>query len=118
MWAHSQATVLISCRCSNSIKDRYPSAVNNITKVQLRADNGDWMDANGNTGWTFVLDTSKLKNGKHTLQARAFDGTDYSDLANRTIKVDNPKQAQKGFIPMMDGGWRWPCWPWLAPSYS
>jgi len=70
-----------------------------IEKVQCRVDSGDWEDATGNTTWTYNLDTTKLKNGKHTLQARAYDGTDYSDIVNRTISVDNQKVAGKGFIP-------------------
>jgi hypothetical protein len=70
-----------------------------IVKVQLRVDSGDWTDAAGNSTWTYTLDTTKLKNGKHTLQARAYDEMDYSDIVNRTITVDNQKEAAKGFIP-------------------
>jgi len=71
----------------------------NIVGVQIRLDSGDWIDVSGNSTWTYTLDTTKLKNGKHTLQARAYDGMDYSDIVNRTITVDNQKEAAKGFIP-------------------
>jgi len=74
-----------------------------IVKVQIRIDSSDWTDAIGNETWSYTLDTTKLKNGKHTLQARAFDGMDYSDIANRTITVDNQKAAGKGFIPGFAG---------------
>jgi len=77
--------------------------VDDITKVQLRVDSGDWTDASGTLGWQYSLDTTKLKNGPHTLQARAFDGTDYSDIVNRTITVDNQKAQGKGFIPGFPG---------------
>jgi hypothetical protein len=71
----------------------------NVTNVQLRVDSGYWIDATGTVGWQITLDTTKLKNGQHTFQARAFDGTDYSELANKTVTVDNQKAAGKGFIP-------------------
>jgi hypothetical protein len=77
--------------------------VDDITKVQLRVDSGDWTDASGTLGWQYSLDTTKLKNGPHTLQVRAFDGTDYSDIVNRTITVDNQKAQGKGFIPGFPG---------------
>jgi hypothetical protein len=74
-----------------------------IVKVQLRVDSGEWLDAAGNSTWTYSLDTTKLKDGRHTFQARAFDGKDYSDIVKRTVIVDNAKPAAKGFIPGFDG---------------
>jgi hypothetical protein len=74
-----------------------------IVKVQLRVDSGEWLDAAGNSTWTYSLDTTKLKDGRHTFQARAFDGMDYSDIVNRTVVVANSKPAGKGFIPGFDG---------------
>jgi hypothetical protein len=74
-----------------------------IVKIQLRVNSGEWLDASGNSTWTYTLDTTKLKDGKHTLQVRAFDGMDYTDIVNRTIVVDNAKPAAKGFIPGFDG---------------
>jgi hypothetical protein len=74
-----------------------------VLSVQVRIDGGDWADASGNYTWQYVLDTAKLKNGKHTLGARAFDGKDYSDIVERQFAVDNQKAQGKGFIPMVDG---------------
>jgi hypothetical protein len=73
-----------------------------VVIVQLRVDSGEWMNASGNLTWSYTLETAKLKNGVHILQARAYDGTDYSDYVNLTITVDNQKTASKGFIPMTD----------------
>jgi len=70
-----------------------------VVSVQVRVDGGDWTDANGNYSWQFVLDTTKLKNGKHQIEARAFDGTGYSDIVTRQFTVDNQKAQAKGFIP-------------------
>jgi len=53
----------------------------------------------GNSTWQYTLDTTSLRNGKHTLQARAYAGMDYSEIVNRTVSVDNAKSEGKGFIP-------------------
>jgi DNA-binding beta-propeller fold protein YncE len=74
-----------------------------VVRVQLRVDSASWVDAAGNHTWQIAIDTAKLKNGKHTLQARSFDGTVYSELVNRTITVDNWRPAAKNIIPMVEG---------------
>jgi hypothetical protein len=74
-----------------------------VVNIQLRIDTGEWINVTGTSTWTYTLDTTKLKNGKHTLQVRAYDGMDYSDIANRTITVDNQKAVGKGFIPGFAG---------------
>jgi hypothetical protein len=67
----------------------------NITGIQLRVDSGQWTDVSGNPGWQFNIDTTGLSNGNHILEARAFDGTDYSDTVARTARVDNPVPVVK-----------------------
>ena len=74
-----------------------------VVMVQIRVDAGEWTNATGNSSWESVLDTSRLRNGKHTLLARAFDGMDYSEVARRNITVDNSKTVGKGFIPGFGG---------------
>jgi hypothetical protein len=60
-----------------------------VTIVQVRVDNGEWMNASGSPGWQLTLDTTTLSNGNHTIGLRAFDGKDYSDPVVRTVNVDN-----------------------------
>jgi len=74
-----------------------------VAGVQVRVDGGKWTNATGTGSWEFVLDTARLKNGPHILEARAFDGADYSDAVNRTMIVDNQKAQGKGFIPGFSG---------------
>jgi len=75
-----------------------------VVVVQVKVDDGPWMNATGTSSWQFSLDTSKMKNGAHSLAARAFDGTDYSDPVARTFSVDNKNQGTaKGFIPGLEG---------------
>jgi hypothetical protein len=75
-----------------------------VLSVEVRIDGGVWLNATGAYAWQFSLDTTKLKNGKHLLEARAFDGKDYSDLAAVNFTVDNQKAQGKGFIPGFTGG--------------
>jgi hypothetical protein len=75
-----------------------------VVAVQVKVDDGPWTNASGTSSWEFSLDASKMKNGAHSLAARAFDGTDYSDPASRTFSVDNKAQnTSKGFIPGLEG---------------
>jgi len=75
----------------------------NIVSVQISIDGGGWANTSVKSNWTFSLDTTALKKGRHTLQARAFDGTHYSDTVNRTILIDNTAPSGKGFIPGFTG---------------
>ena len=75
-----------------------------VASVQVRIDGGDWTDAAGDYTWQYSLETTKLKNGKHSLEARAFDGKDYSDVATTGFSVDNLKAQGKGFIPGFEVG--------------
>jgi hypothetical protein len=74
-----------------------------VVKVQVSLDGGEWTDATGNASWTFRWDTTKLKNGPHVIQARAFDEVEYSFVVNRTLIIDNQKASGKGFIPGFEG---------------
>jgi hypothetical protein len=69
----------------------------NITRVEWRVDNGTWAAADGTLNWSFGLDSTKLKDGKHTLQVRTYDGKHYSAVIERPFRVKNAKAA--GFIP-------------------
>jgi hypothetical protein len=54
-------------------------------------DGGDWRLANGTAGWQFTVNTARLKDGRHVLRARAFDGQAYSGVAETGFTVKNPK---------------------------
>ncbi len=44
-----------------------------VVKVYISTDGKQWLDANGISPWSYKLDTTKLKNGKITIYARAED---------------------------------------------
>jgi hypothetical protein len=60
-----------------------------VTLVQVRIDGGSWLTATGTTSWTRSWDTTGVSDISHTIDARSFDGTDYSALDSVTVTVDN-----------------------------
>ncbi|TET89695.1 MAG: hypothetical protein E3J35_08925 [Methanomassiliicoccales archaeon] len=57
--------------------------------VEVRVDSSGWARAIGTTSWSYELDTTLLSDGRHTIYARSFDGTDYSALATLTVTIKN-----------------------------
>jgi hypothetical protein len=73
-----------------------------ISSVQLRIGSGDWQNAAGTGNWSRSFDSTKLKNGEYVVQARAWDGYNFSQPAMITIKVKNTQAAGKSFLPGME----------------
>jgi hypothetical protein len=61
----------------------------NVTKVQIKFDEGNWMPVTGTAGWTYSLDTNILTDGLHTMHARVYNGKTYSDEISTDFRVDN-----------------------------
>jgi hypothetical protein len=68
-----------------------------ISGVEVRVDRKDWTEAAGLADWSYVLDTTKLSNGRHTVYARAWDGKSHSQNATVTVDVENV-QASAGLL--------------------
>jgi len=64
-----------------------------ITKVEIRIDNNGWHVANGTNSWNYSINTKELKNGKHVVESRSYDGHDYSNVASIHIEVKNKKKT-------------------------
>jgi len=62
-----------------------------LEHVELRMDGGMWYNATGTDNWTSQLDTTLLAKGRHTIEARAFDGNLYSANAIVNVTVNNSK---------------------------
>ncbi len=67
-----------------------------ITRVEIKIDDGGWVVTNGTTYWNYEVDTSILPDGNHTVYARSFDGTDYSTAVEVAFVVDNHKSVGDG----------------------
>ena len=79
-----------------------------VQQVQVRIDNRTWETAQDTANqtyhtWKYTVNTTRLANGVHRLEARAYDGSRYSTLSGMEFSVQNPsKPARAGkLIPGM-----------------
>lgn len=63
-----------------------------VERVEIRIDEGPWIQVNGTTSWSYTWSTTTVSDGWHNIQARSFDGRDYGWDAS-TIIVDNSHQV-------------------------
>lgn len=61
-----------------------------IKKVELKIDNGEWILANGKNNWKYVWNTIDVGNGFHKIYARCYDGKNYSEITSVKVNVNNP----------------------------
>jgi hypothetical protein len=64
-----------------------------LTSVLVRIDGGNWQTATGLENWSLKIGTGGLTIGEHTIEARAFDGSLYSDTASVKVTVVNPEPS-------------------------
>jgi len=77
-----------------------------LEKVEIRVDEGGWKATTAIGGereewteWEFLLDTTELEDGWHTISVRAFDGETYSDVGWIEILVGNTVQPEPNVKP-------------------
>ena len=74
-----------------------------VSKVQVKVDSGDWMDASGTTAWSNTVTTS---HGMHTIEVRAIDTTgNPSETASITVACNPPssRESTNGGIVVTQG---------------
>lgn len=57
--------------------------------VEVKIDDGTWNPATGTNAWSYEWDTTTVANWRHTIYARAYDGEDYSQIAQVNVTVNN-----------------------------
>jgi len=60
-----------------------------LVVVQIKVDEGQWLSAQGIENWSFLLDTTALENGSHTIYARVDDGLEFSPISSVEVTVNN-----------------------------
>lgn len=68
-----------------------------VSYVEVKVDARDWKRAVGNLSWSYVLETKTMKNGKHDLSVRAWDGKLYSDVVSDKFTVNNVEEAKTDY---------------------
>ncbi len=67
-----------------------PDGNETLTKVEVRIDSDSWKTVTGTTSWNYDWDATTVSNGEHTINAKSYDGKDYSEEASITVTVNNP----------------------------
>jgi len=74
-----------------------------VLRVEVRLDSGRWAEASGTGEWRLVLNTSGLGDGRHTIEARAFDGTAFSEAASVNFTFRNPSVSAVPPLALLAG---------------
>jgi hypothetical protein len=61
-----------------------------LTKVEVRIDDGAWTQVTGTGSWDHLVAIAGQFSGAHTLEARSYDGEQYSDIASIAFSIDRP----------------------------
>lgn len=68
-----------------------------VLKVEYRfAGTEDWLPVMGTIIWSIALNTSEYADSEYTLEFRAYDGKQYSEIQNLTIVVKNQEAGNGG----------------------
>ena len=61
-----------------------------IVDVEVRV-NGEWETAEGSKLWSYEWKVFDIEDGFYSIRVRCWDGTQYSDIEEIIVEVDNPK---------------------------
>jgi len=78
-----------------------------IQKVEIRINDGPWNLAIGTSVWNYNWDTRVHIDSIHTVSARSFDGSNYSETYSITLTVDNTPPATTCSISGTEGINNW-----------
>jgi len=70
-----------------------PDGDDNLLEVEVMID-GRWNLADGNTKWSYEWKTYEIEEGSYIIRARSWDGTDYSEVEEITIRIYNPEVVE------------------------
>lgn len=74
----------------------------NLEMVQIKIDDDEWIDINGLNEWWYYWDTVDETEETHTIKARSYDGSKYSEIESIDVIVDNLPEMLK--IKEISGG--------------
>jgi len=86
-----------------------------LTDVEIRIDGGAWFACSGTDDWSYMLDTSTMAYGQHSVEARANNGDHYSKVRTSTFWTDqrptvfvvNPEDGGHYFGTLTVNGTAW-----------
>lgn len=63
-----------------------------VVKIEVQIDSGEWKELQGTSDWTYMLDTTELENGEHTIRIIATDDEGEFYMETLTFEVENPEE--------------------------
>jgi len=90
-----EGTITISGTASDGDGDE------TIETIELSMNGGGWEEASGTTSWSYEWDTTLFEDGTITLEVRAFDGIDYSDIQEISLIVKNVQENIKPEVSIL-----------------
>jgi len=72
-----------------------PDGDDNLLEVEVMIKD-EWNLANGNTKWSYEWRTYNIEDGLYIIRVRSWDGDDYSEIEEISIRVDNPETVETG----------------------
>lgn len=79
------------------ISGRASDADGVVEEVEIRMDEGPWIQVQGTSSWSSEWNTTDVYDGSHVIYARSFDGTGYSDEIAVPVIVDNVAERESVF---------------------
>ncbi|MCK5113081.1 MAG: hypothetical protein KAQ84_06005, partial [Thermoplasmatales archaeon] len=71
-----------------------PDGDDDLIRVEVKINEGEWETADGTTKWSYDWNTYKYKDGVYTINARSWDGEEYSDMQTITVEIGNPETVE------------------------
>ena len=67
-----------------------------LEEVEVSIGGEEWVLVDGTVKWSYDWDTYDVEDGYYKIKVRAFDGTDYSEVEEIALRVDNPESVESG----------------------
>jgi hypothetical protein len=71
-----------------------PDGDTTLEKVEVMINDNGWNIAEGTTKWSFDWRTYEIDDDLYNIRVRSWDGTDYSEVKEVTVRVDNPETVE------------------------
>ena len=82
--------LIISGNCSD------PDGNETVERIEVKVGGNEWSPIKAAPRWSYHLNTNELADGYYTVKVRAWDGVQYSDVKEITIRIDNPEMVKTG----------------------
>jgi len=79
-----------------------PDKNDRVKRVEVSINDSSWELADGTIQWSYDWITYKKTDGFYVIKARAWDGEEYSDIAEVTVYVNNPKTSDSEMIMVLE----------------